>query len=244
MTVPLVRWAVIQLAPLALWGSSAAAQSAPQVTLDTPQRAFAEPFSSVAGLRELPDGRLIVADRLEQRVVLLDPERDSVTPLGRVGGGPGEYRLPAGLFRYPDDATLLMDMGNRRFTVIAADGRLTEETFPLRHPRGFPLLVRGVDREGRLYFDLAGMMLPGLRESAVQGVAPILRSTPGASTLDTLASVTFPPMEPTGPGEVRVRIGGGRRPFQPRTGGSASPAPTRIASSGSRSRVRRFADPR
>jgi len=203
------------LAPLAMMlaigASTARPQATPQrITLSTPNAAFVEPFSSVAGLRELRDGRLIVADRIEQRVVLVDIAGATQTDLGRRGEGPGEYEMPGALFALPDDSTLMMDMLNRRFTLIQPDGKLSTATIPLRHPDGFPIFPRGIDRHGRIYFDLAGMMMPGLEETATSGIAPLLRWDPGSGAVDTLGTVNFPPMPgSTGPGEMRISIGGG-----------------------------------
>jgi hypothetical protein len=196
---------------LAIGASTATSQASPQrVTLSTPDAAFIEPFSSVAGLRELRDGRLIVADRIEQRLVLVDIASGAQTDLGRRGQGPGEYEMPGALFALPDDSTLMMDMLNRRFTLIQPNGKLSTATIPLRHPDGFPIFPRGIDRQGRIYFDLAGMMMPGLEETATSGIAPLLRWDPGSGAVDTLGTVNFPPMPgSTGPGEMRISIGGG-----------------------------------
>lgn len=195
---------------LAIGTSVAQTQAAPRrVALTEPDATFAEPFSSVAGLRELQDGRLLVTDRIEQRVALVDLASGSQTDLGRRGEGPGEYEMPGALFAMPGDTTLMIDMLNRRFTLIRPDGKLSTATIPLRHPDGFPILPRGIDRQGRVYFDLAGIMMPGLEETAASGVAPLLRWDPKSGAVDTLGTVNFPPMPGSaGPGEVRVSIGG------------------------------------
>lgn len=196
---------------LVIGASAVRSQATPRrVTLSTPDAAFAEPFSSVAGLRELQDGRLLVADRIEQRLVLVDITAGTQADLGRRGEGPGEYEMPGALFGLPGDSTLMMDMLNRRFTLIQPDGKLSTATIPLRHPDGFPIFPRGVDRQGRIYFDLAGMMMPGLEETAASGIAPLLRWDPKSGAVDTLGTVSFPPMPgSTGPGEMRISIGGG-----------------------------------
>ncbi len=199
------------LATGAVWATPVHSQGTPQrVTLTQPDAVLAEPFSSVAGLRELRDGRVLVADRIEQRLALVDIARGTQTDLGRRGQGPGEYEMPGALFALPGDSTLMMDMLNRRFTLIQPDGKLSTATIPLRHPDGFPILPRGIDRNGWIYFDLAGMMMPGLEETAATGVAPLLRWDPASGAVDTLGTVNFPPMPgATGPGEVRISIGGG-----------------------------------
>jgi hypothetical protein len=115
----------------------------------------------------------------------------------------------------------MTDLMNRRFNLILPDGQLSDETIPLRHPAGYPILPRGIDDAGRIYFDLAGMMMPGLEESAMQGIAPILRWDRAGDAVDTLGYVHFPPMEPAGPGEAVINIGGGA--YQPRDDWAVTP---------------------
>src|SRR5512134_3432026 len=86
-----------------------AAQTVPTTTLAKPDATFAEPFSSVAGLRELRNGRVIVADRLERTVSSIDLATGDITPIGREGQGPGEYGMPGPLFPFGGDSTLMVD---------------------------------------------------------------------------------------------------------------------------------------
>jgi hypothetical protein len=58
------------------------------VRLDTPQATFSEAFSVVQTVRELPDGRVLVADPLGQALVALDMDGGVADTLGRVGQGP------------------------------------------------------------------------------------------------------------------------------------------------------------
>lgn len=204
----------LALLALGLGGTSPlGAQSGVQrIRLEGPDARSPEPFSAIAGLRELSDGRLLLSDQIEQTLVRLDLATGAREELGRRGGGPGEYRMPGELLALPGDTTLMRDMGNQRFQTILPNGSLSDESLPARHPHGWPLFPRGVDSGGNIYFDLAGMMIPGLEESAAKGIAPILRWDRRGSRVDTMGYVNFPPMEPTGPGEARIQIGGG--PYQ------------------------------
>ncbi len=58
------------LLPAIAWGGvrPGHAQRVQQKHLGEPEAVFPEPFSRIAGLRELSDGRIINADRLEQHV--------------------------------------------------------------------------------------------------------------------------------------------------------------------------------
>jgi hypothetical protein len=200
--------------------SSAAAQDLPRRPLGKPAATFPEPVSSPVGFRALNDGRVLVADQLEGAVSLLDFRTGTMTAVGRQGDGPGEYGMPGPLFA-AGDTTFMLDMGNRRLLVITPDGRILSNTVPLGHPTGIPILPRGVDAQGRIYFDLAGIAMPGLEESARTGRAPLIRWDRNTGRFDTLATVQFPPMPPAGPGEVRISHGRWGIPAEGRLGGAA-----------------------
>lgn len=192
----------------------AAAQAPPRQTLDRPAATFPEPVSSPVGFRVLGPDRVLVADQLEQAISLLDFRTGAASPVGRPGDGPGEFAMPGPLFAGPGDTTFMLDIGNRRLLVLLPDGTIATNTIPLSHPSGVPVMPRGVDARGRVYFDLGGIAMPGLDEIARTGRAPLLRWDPAGGTTDTLGTVTFPPMQPAGPGEVRISMGAGA--YQPR----------------------------
>ena len=125
--------------------------------LDRAEASFPEPFTSVAGLRELSDGRILIADRTEKHVSFIDFATGSMREIGRVGEGPGEYQSPGGLVALPDDYTLLLDLANLRLTRIAPDGKLEMESWPMLSPNG---LIRpsAADAQGRLFYSASGGM--------------------------------------------------------------------------------------
>lgn len=119
---PIVTPSLSSLLALALaFPLVATAQS---VRLDRPAASHPEVFSFVRGVRELRDGRLLVADWIEQRVVVLDFAGGSADDVVTEGGGPDEVRLPSGLVPFRGDSTLLVDQGNTRLLVLAPDGRV------------------------------------------------------------------------------------------------------------------------
>lgn len=87
-----------------------AASQAPPRTLDRPTAEFAEPFTRVAGVRELRDGRVVVLDAQDQSIHLVDLRTGSSAPIGRQGDGPGEFRLPLRMFAMPGDTSVVYDM--------------------------------------------------------------------------------------------------------------------------------------
>ena len=122
-----------------------------EIRLTQPNQVVKEEFTRIAGVFELPDGRLLVSDRSDERVVMVDLGGSTSAPLGRSGSGPSEYRMPGRLIRWPGDSVLLVDEGNARLGIISPNLRIVR-SFVLNVP-GVPatLVPRGVDPEGRMY---------------------------------------------------------------------------------------------
>jgi hypothetical protein len=188
--------------------------------LGRPVAEFEEPFSRVAGIRELADGRVIVADPREKQVQFLDFQRQTARTISREGSGPGEYAMPTALFAMPNDQTLLVDLLNRRFLMIGPDGTPGETIAPpsVTPPAGGgggPAAMigglvnpRGVDGQGRLYFQDMGFRMDGPAPDSV----PVLRWAPGQTRVDTAAWVKGPPTTmTTTPAGAAGGGGGGMR---------------------------------
>lgn len=183
---------------------AALASVAPTLKAQTPQpigrpaAEFAEPFTRISGIRELADGKVIVADQREKLVQLLDLRTGAAQPIGREGQGPGEYALPTGLLAQPNNQTLLVDLLNSRYLKIGPDGKPGETVSPpdlsATSPGGGAMRIgglvnpRGVDNQGRLYFQDLGIRQGG--ESA-DSVA-VLRWTVGSARVDTVGWVQGP----------------------------------------------------
>jgi hypothetical protein len=197
----------------------------PERTLAGPDAAFPESFSLVRGVRELPDGRLLVADALGQVLVRLDLRAATADTIGKVGQGPNEYGQPDGVFPLPGDSTLLVDLGNARLTVIGPDGTFGR-TMPisLGSPGAGPgslsvVLPRAVDRQGHVYFQAMGAGAGGVPDSA-----PVVRWDRATDAMDTVAMVKLQDMERStsgGAGNRSVMIR--PRPLSPQDGWSVAP---------------------
>ena len=129
---------------------------------------FPEGFGLISNVRELPDGRVLVADPLGQILAALDMDAGTMDMWGREGGGPREYRQPDAVHALPGDSTLLVDLGNGRLTVIAPDGSFVR-TRPIAiggapnpgNPVGVQIAIpQVVDGEGRIYFPLRAFGSP------------------------------------------------------------------------------------
>lgn len=186
-----LAWGVAHPAAVGAQGAG----SVPTTELARPDATFSEPFSGITGLREMPDGRVMVADRIEAAVRLLDLQAGTAREIGREGQGPDEYRMPGRLFPLPGDSTLLVDFGNRRLTVIDPAGRLVRSA-PMAGSGGAMIRAQATDAAGRVYFDQFGMVQvetgPTGQHVVLPDTVPLLRWDPATDALDTLAFLRGP----------------------------------------------------
>ncbi|HEX9630918.1 MAG TPA: hypothetical protein VGA02_00535 [Gemmatimonadales bacterium] len=75
----------------------------------------------MAGLRELRNGRVVVSDRLERTVTLVDFATGDMTAIGREGQGPGECGMPGVRFPLGGDSTLMLDIAAMRGLVLVGE---------------------------------------------------------------------------------------------------------------------------
>jgi hypothetical protein len=109
------------LAAAAAVASDAAAQAVRPVGLGSFTELHDVEFSRVSGVRELSDGRVLVADALEKQLHVVDFARRTSVKLGREGSGPGEYKGLGQLIALPGDTTLVVDILGGRWLVAVRD---------------------------------------------------------------------------------------------------------------------------
>ena len=211
-----------------------AAQEPPLKTLARYDVEYAEPFSCVSGLRELADGRVIVADVKEKTVQLIEMRAGTATRIGQQGQGPAEWMTPNGVFAFPGDTTVLLDPQNQRFLTILPNGTVGKSfTVDLGSNAGRgrgPSTVtatrpQAVDRLGRLYYQgSAFIFTPGAPPVAADS-APIIRYDRRTSKVDTLTWLQLPKsnIQSSGSGNnTSVRITG-PNPLAPQRMWTVSP---------------------
>jgi hypothetical protein len=166
-------------------------QQAPSIRLRPAEIVFNgsdEEFSQVTAVRELADGRLLVADRLEGRIVLLDPVSRRVTPIGRRGRGPGEYSAVGGLYALRGDSTLLTDPTTRRWHIVSGDRIVNVPVTPIASQFGSAL--GGIDSLGRV-LGVVGFRVsstvPVMRDRADSLL--VLRLDRATQRVDTIARI-------------------------------------------------------
>jgi hypothetical protein len=161
------------------------------VELSRPAARSAEPFSSVAGLRELSDGTLLVADGLEGRLLRVPRDLASFAPIGRKGAGPREYATPDALHAMAADSTLMVDLGNGRLSVLAPDGSIVR-TLPIAGGSGPEMTIMlpgGVDSAGGIFFRRMGGADAGPPDSAT-----VARFDPVTDRTDPIVRIKLPEM--------------------------------------------------
>lgn len=125
-----MRLRAVIVAGMWLFSRAAAAQRAPALVMPAANARHPEEFSAIVGIRELSDGRVLVSDSREKRIVVLDFATGKSTPIGRIGDGPKEYRQVSALYALPRDSTLMpLDWGGNWFIMSGdvAAGRLLSD---------------------------------------------------------------------------------------------------------------------
>lgn len=164
----------------------ASAQARNIVLTGAPLKSIEEPFTQISGVRELPGNKAVVADRGEQKLMMVNFGTGAVTPIGRKGGGPGEYQFPASVFPGPGNETWIGDPLAGKVHVVTPDGKIPTALLPPSSENGIGLTMpRGVDAAARLYFQ--GVPRPD--EGGTMDSLQILRWDPKAKRVDTLGKV-------------------------------------------------------
>ncbi|NOT07903.1 MAG: hypothetical protein HOP28_06820 [Gemmatimonadales bacterium] len=180
------RFAAVALLVLAYSTAANAQQRLPARLLGPVEAVGSEPFSQVRGFRELSDGRVIVTDQREKKIVLLDLAKKTAVSIGRVGGGPGEFQTATDLIGMPGDTTLLIDVGRGldRLSVILPDGKIDGSVILPQNT--WTSYLFQVDRAGRLYFPERVISASG---GAPRDSVPVLRVDLRRKSVDTAFSV-------------------------------------------------------
>ena len=89
--------------------------------LPKPSREIEDPFSLVTTAIEIKPGQVLALDGIELELAMVDFAQGSKTAIGRQGSGPGEYRVPTGLFRLAGDTIWILDAAQQRLVAFNPD---------------------------------------------------------------------------------------------------------------------------
>ena len=127
---------------------SAAVLRAQQVVRLGPANARPETeFSDLTSIRELRDGRVLIFDRKEDWLAVVNLTDGSLKQISRHGRGPGEFQGTLALFPLGGDSSLAADLAMRWLIVV---GDSVVATLPPDNPaiRAVSLWPLGADRNG------------------------------------------------------------------------------------------------
>jgi DNA-binding beta-propeller fold protein YncE len=128
-----------------IWHVDVAAQTASVVKAD-----IGRPRS----LAQLHDGRLVLADYRNHRLLLLDPQTAAVTPLAGSScpgfadgqGTAAQFNIPYGVAVRPDGTIVVADLGNHRLRTVDLSGDVSTLAGD-----GTPGMIDGVAAQARFY---------------------------------------------------------------------------------------------
>jgi hypothetical protein len=203
MTLPGFR-STLLLSALLCWP---AANAPAQATLSLAPGQLLEgvEFSRIGSVRELADGRVLVTDGLEKQLSVVDFQKSTSLPLGRIGDGPGECRTPGMLFALPGDTTWMVDLMAGRWLVLkgtAFAGVITANDPPIRNSARNPV---GLDHAGHALITQAARDLNGIRGTVKTGAADstwVVRVDRRTGAADSLTKMRARPS--------RIAIAGGK----------------------------------
>ncbi len=116
---------------LLICATAARAQQPVSIVLRPANARLSEEFSILSSVRELPDGRVLISDEKDKRVVVADLTANRVAQIGRAGDGPGEYRQPGLLYAAGGDTTLFADLATRRWLILSGSTHVRTLTYDM-----------------------------------------------------------------------------------------------------------------
>lgn len=176
-----------------------AAQAPRQVTLKPADAKPEEEFTVIGSVRELADGRILVTDPRENRVIVMDLKAGTIAPVGRQGRGPGEYGGALPLRAIAGDSSMMFDFMSRR--VLLFEGAKIVATLPPDAPliTATKGLALGADTRGNVWFTQSPNNTenakgevewqPGTREFGLKDSNVVVRLNRRTLKLDTIAKV-------------------------------------------------------
>lgn len=150
-------------------------------------------FTRIVGLRELRDGRVLVADAGDRRLVVADFDKNTIRAISREGRGPEEYLSVSPLYSIAGDSTLMPDPANGRWLLLHSD-RVAGTTAPddpavIASRGGF----RGTDEQGRAIATTVPGVLGGTQVFGKYDSIGLLQMTLVSGKIDTIARLRMAP---------------------------------------------------
>lgn len=166
-----------------------------QLKLPPPTAQLSEEFTFISSLRELSDGRVLITDPRDNRVVVVDLNTGAVQQVGRQGKGPNEYSTPGLLIPLAGDSSLMNDILARRWLLFA--GPTIVATLPPDAPiiKAVKNFARGADGRGNVWFSISPREFvqesakPGSMDFGPADSTLVARANRATLKLDTVAKL-------------------------------------------------------
>ncbi|MEP6619642.1 MAG: hypothetical protein ABJE47_10010 [bacterium] len=152
-------------------GAQAPATKITTRQLAAPTATSTEVLGSLAAVRQLPNGSVLVNDQAKRRVLLLDKELKLVgvvadsTPDTHAAYG----ARPGGLLAYRGDSTLFVDPASLSMLVIDPSGKIVR---PIAAPRPNDVQFLTGGAFGNPGFDTKGRLVYAMRDNGMRGMRP------------------------------------------------------------------------
>lgn len=169
---------------------SVGAQAVARIALKPADAKLEEEFTLVGSVRELRDGRVLVTDPRDNRVVVIDFKSGAVTQVGRAGRGPREYGSAAPVRAIAGDSSIMFDASTGRWHLF--NGAQLVATLPpdTGIVRVFGRSASGVDARGFVWRTAGGQMpTTGTKDMGAGDSVVLVRGNRATAVLDTVLSM-------------------------------------------------------
>lgn len=200
---------VVALAAIALAVPAGAQGSIPVRAVAPPSAATTEPFRALLGVRELPDGRVLIDDAGTLRLMLFDATLKTFTIVSDTSASAKNNfgDSPAPITAFTGDSTLFLPFVLRAFLVIDPKGEVVRVAALPKAADLQPIFGSRtvVDPAGRLWYRGRLPVVRGAPPVVINGVtvmqaadsAPIVRADFDTRAVDTIAYVRMPKQQRT-----------------------------------------------
>lgn len=190
------------------------AQKVPLITLAKPVAEHPEPLTQPTAVRELRDGRVLITDMEERRLLLYDFAAKTATPAARQGSGPLEYQMPGQLFAV-GDSTVMPDIMQRRFLYLGPTGAPLRTQPILQATDDLLSVVRAgnifaIDAAGRMYSEARAIVIKEGKLPTTSDTVALVRWSKFGVKGETLATkfdkAPAPQMSGTPGSSIKMRL--------------------------------------
>lgn len=161
-------------------------------SLAPPDARLSHNFSFISSVLELRDGRVLLTDGRESRVVVADFATDVIRDVGRRGSGPLEFSHARPLYRLTADSSLMGGAGRRWLVLVggAPTGSIPPDDPAVVAARG---LVLATDGLGHIWSEWSPPTPLGIHEYGHADSIRVLRIARATGQVDTAARLRAAP---------------------------------------------------